>query len=172
MTPAVLPEHLETIAEVAAAFTGFAGLVSVLGRSHLDPKIRLWRVQLMIVTSLAAMFGALAPSIIQLVLPDAEDLWRASAFVLLLLCAGQLTFVYRSMPGEHATGLLRTFYSPMAAALSGNSLAIQLALAAVVLDFIPAAAPALYSYGLLFLLVASSFHFLILVRSAQPDAVS
>ena len=95
-----------------------------------------------------------------------------SAALLLLLCAGQLTFVYRSMPEEHATGLLRTFYSPMAPALSANSLAIQLALAAVVLGFIPAAAPALYSYGLLFLLVASSFHFLILVRSAQPDAVS
>ena len=75
------------------------------------------------------MFGALAPSTLQLVLPGSEDLWRASAFVLLLL---------------HA---------------------------AVVLGFIPAAAPALYSYGLLFLLVASSFHFLILVRSAQPDAV-
>ena len=70
MILAELPEHLATIAEVAAAFTGFAGLVSVLGKSSIHPKIRFWRVELMIITSLGAMFGALVPGALALLVAD------------------------------------------------------------------------------------------------------
>jgi hypothetical protein len=166
-----LPEHLETIAEVAAAFTGFAGLVSILGRSHLDPRIRLWRVQVMIVTSLAVMFGALTPSTVRLLIPEPDAFWRISSLILLVLVSGQLVFVYRSMPAEQATGRLRLMYGPVAIALTVGSLALQLGLGAVVFGFLPSAAPSIYSIALLFLLLASSFHFLRLVRSAQPDGL-
>ena len=170
MTSIELPEHFTTIAEVAVAFTGFAGVVSVLGRSSLDPKVRFWRVQLIVITSLSAMFGALTPSALQLLLTEESVLWRTSCLVLLLLIAGQLVFVYRSMPSEHGSGPLRLFYSPMAAVLTIGSLLLQLGLGSVALGLISTAAAALYSLALLFLLLASAFHFLRLLQGAQPDA--
>lgn len=166
------PAHLQTIAEVAAAFTGFAGLVSVLGRSRLDPKVRLWRVQVMIVTSLASLFGALAPSILQQVVSEDAALWRVSACVLLALFATQLGFVFRGMPSEQASGVLRLVKTPAGAVLTICSLGFQLVLLAVVLGGLSRMAMAVYSVAVLFLLLASSYHFLVLVRGAQPDAGS
>lgn len=169
MAPIELPEHLSTIAEVAAAFTGFAGIVSVLGSSRLDPEVRFWRVQLIVITSMAAMFGALAPSTIQLITVDGVSLWRASSLVLFLLVSGQLVFVYRSMPSEHASGPLRLFYSPTVGTLTIGSLINQLGFASVAAGFIPAMAPALYSEALIFLLIVTAFHFLRLLKGAQPE---
>jgi hypothetical protein len=170
MTSIELPEHLATIAEVAVAFTGFAGIVSVLGRSSLDPKVRFWRVQLIVMTSLSAMFGALVPSALQLLVSDGDALWRISSLILLLLVAGQLAVVYRSMPSEQASGPLRMFYSPMSVVLTVGSLLCQVGLASVVVGTISTSAPALYFLTLLFLLLASAFHFLRLLKGAQPDA--
>lgn len=172
MMPIELPQHLETIAEVAAAFTGFAGLVSVLGRSKLDPKIRFWRVQLLIITSLAAMFGALTPPSVSLLTTQEAFLWRLSSFVLFLLMSGQLIYVYRSMPIEHASGPLRMFYSPFASVLTIGSMVLQGCLIAITTGYIPAMAPAVYSIALVFLLVASAFHFLKLVMGSQPHAAA
>lgn len=167
-----LPQHLQTIAEVAAAFTGFAGLVSVLGKSNLDPSIRFWRVKLMIITSLAAMFGALTPATISLFPMQEATLWRLSSSVLLLFISGQLAYVYWTMPIEHAAGLLRLFYSPGATMLTISSLACQVSLIAVVSGYVLAVAPAVYSISLLFLLVASAFHFLRLVKGSQPNVAT
>lgn len=167
-----LPQHLLTIAEVAAAFTGFAGLVSVLGKSNLEPKIRFWRVKLMIITSLAAMFGALTPATILLLTTQEAALWRLSSMVLLLLISGQLAYVYWTMPREHAAGLLRLFYSPGASMLTISSLVCQVSLIAVVAGYVLAIAPAVYSISLLFLLVASAFHFLRLVKGSQPNVAT
>lgn len=166
------PEHLQTIAEVSAAFTGFAGLVSVLGTSRIDPKVRLWRVQVMIVTSVSALFGSLTPDTLQLFLPGSEGLWRASSLVLLVLVSGQLAFVYRGMPAEQGTGPFRLMRTAVGIVLTIASVSIQVTLALVALGFHEAIAPALYSVGVLFLLLASSYHFLVLVRGAQPDTVA
>jgi hypothetical protein len=165
-----IPEHLATIAEVSAAFTGFAGLVSVLGRSSLDPKVRFWRVQLIVITSLSAMFGALIPSAIQSLVSDESALWRTSSLILFLLVASQLIFVYRSMPSEQASGPLKLLYSPMAVVLTVGSLVFQICLASVVVGLVSTEAPAVYSLSLLFMLLASTFHFFRLLKGAQPDA--
>jgi hypothetical protein len=172
MMPIELPQHLETIAEVAAAFTGFAGLVSVLGSSNLDPKVRFWRVQLMIITSLAAMFGALTPPTIVLLAVQEGALWRLSSFVLLVLMSGQLVFVYRSMPIEHATGPLRMFYSPLASILTIGSLVLQGCLISIAAGCNLDVAPAVYVIALVFLLLASAFHFLRLVKGSQPNVAT
>ena len=172
MIPIELPQHLETIAEVAAAFTGFAGLVSVLGNSNLDPKVRFWRVQLMIITSLAAMFGALTPPTIALLAVQDDTLWRLSSLVLLGLISCQLVFVYRSMPIEHAAGPLRMFYSPMASILTIGSLVLQGVLFSIVVGCNLDVAPAVYVAALVFLLFASAFHFLRLVKGPQPDVAT
>ena len=158
-----LPQHLETIAELSAAFTGFAGLVGALGTSHLDPKVRFWRVLLIIVSSLAAMFGALTPATLQSFLSEPDSLWRVSSFVLLWLVAGQLTLVYRTMPIETAGGPLRLFYDPISTGLTLVSISLQVSLAAVALGFFSSVASGIYSLALLFLLAASAFHFLRLV---------
>ncbi len=167
-----LPQHMETIAEVAAAFTGFAGLVSVLGKSNLDPKVRFWRVQLMIITSLGAMFGALTPPTIALLTTQEVVVWRVSSFVLFMLMLGQLTYVYRSMPEEHASGPLRMFYSPGASVLTIGSLVFQVCLIGIAAGCILTGAPAIYSIALVFLLIASAFHFLRLVKGSQPNVAS
>ena len=158
-----LPQHLETIAELSAAFTGFAGLVGALGTSHLAPKVRYWRVLLIIVSSLAAMFGALTPSTLQLFLYESDALWRVSSFVLLLFVAGQLTLVYRTMPVENAGGPLRLFYDPISSGLTLASISLQVCLAAIAIGFLLNVASGIYSLALLFLLAASAFHFLRLV---------
>ena len=172
MIPIELPQHLETIAEVAAAFTGFAGLVSVLGKSNLDPGVRFWRVQLMIITSLAAMFGALTPPTILLVTTQEDVLWRLSSFFLFLLMSGQLSYVYRSMPIEHATGRLRMFYSPMSSILTIGSVVFQVCLISIAAGYNLSTAPAIYVVALLFLLLASAFHFLRLVKGSQPNVTT
>ena len=53
---------LHTLAEVSIAFAGFCGVVGVFGGgSALSEGERTFRVQIMIVASLAAFFGSLLP---------------------------------------------------------------------------------------------------------------
>jgi hypothetical protein len=167
-----LPEHLATIAEVAAAFTGFAGLVSVLGRSNLDPKIRFWRVELMIITSLGAMFGALIPGALSLVIANTTDLWRIASFALFLIMFGQLLYVYLSMPPEQSTGPLRMFYGLLPSFLTIFSLLFQVCLVAVSVGYNQEIASATYVFALVFLLLGSAFHFLRLVKGSQPNVAT
>jgi hypothetical protein len=53
---------LEAVAEVSVAFAGFAGIVSVFGRSRIDPDVRMWRIRVMILMSLVTLLFALLPS--------------------------------------------------------------------------------------------------------------
>ena len=123
----------------------------------------------MIVTSVCALFGALAPVTVRLFLARDDVMWRVSSFVLLLLMLGQITFVHRGMPAEQATGPFRLVAAPVGVVLTVGSISLQLALALVVLGVARGVAAAIYSVAVLFLLLASSYHFLALVRGAQPD---
>ena len=81
---------LETVAEVSVAFAGFAGIVSVFGRSRIDPEVRMWRIRVMILTSLVTLLFALLPAaLLESGLPH-KSAWRTSALLLSAGLAGQL----------------------------------------------------------------------------------
>lgn len=151
------------------AFAGFAGLVSVLGTSRLPPDVRLWRVRVLIVTSLSALFGALAPSIVAQLGLEPEQLWRACALLLALVMFGQISFVYYWMPASRGTGPFRLVATPSGVVLTcAAGLAIS-SLVLVAAGLLSGIGAAVYSLALLFLLAAGSFHFLALILAAQPE---
>ena len=74
-------ELLLTIAEIAVAFAGFSGLVTILGQrsSRVDPKLVEHTLRAMILTSLLAVSFSLFPFLPYRLGASAEATWRISA---------------------------------------------------------------------------------------------
>ena len=163
-----IPNHLLTIAEVAAAFGGFAGIMSVFRRSHLNSKIRLWRVQSMIVTSLLAIFAALLPFALASLGFSDLLLWKIGAAFLFLFLLGQVLFVHVSTPPEHAIGAFRLLRLPMGIVLMLCTTSIQVLLLIGVFGKLSQWLEGLYTVGVVYLLFSATYHFLVLVKALQP----
>jgi hypothetical protein len=83
-------ETLRTLAEVAVALTGFTGIVAVLGRragGEWTP-LELLRLRMLLETSLAVLFLALLPLLLQALRPSEASLWRVGNGVQALVHAG------------------------------------------------------------------------------------
>lgn len=99
-------DTLLSLAEIAAAFAGFAALVSVLGRRDTllaDAVHDLLRLRLVISSGVAGVAAALIPVSIAGLGLDADAAWRVSALVFLLFDNGIiLSFVRAYKPVEGA----------------------------------------------------------------------
>jgi len=140
--------------------------VGVFGRSALDPEVRVWRVRIMILTSLLTLFGALLPVLLGQFDASVSSVWRSSALVLAFLTAAQLFAVASSRPA--AVPIRPHMRQPMSIillALTCSSVLLQSSIAAGF--FLEAAAP-LYSTGVSYLLFLSAYHFLRLIQAVQP----
>jgi hypothetical protein len=155
------------MAEIAAAFAGFAGVVAAFGKTNLEPEVRLWRVQTLIVTSVAALFGCLVPSLVALLDVSEEGIWRISSACMFAIVFSQLMNVYRNTPAQIGTGYFRLARTPIGALLTTGSLTVQGLLLSVSFGAFYGAQEFIYAVSAVFLLLAASYHFLVLVRSVQ-----
>jgi hypothetical protein len=156
---------LETIAEVSVAFAGFAGIVSVFGRSQIDPAVRMWRIRIMILTSLFTLMFAFLPAILHQFRMPETALWRFGALLLGTGMAGQFFLVFRWMPVSYRQSFST---QPMGLVLTVSSITFVITQIFVAFGMAPTFAPALYSCGLLYLLLLSSYHFFRLIMAVQP----
>lgn len=157
---------LLTIAEIAVAFTGFAGVVSVFGRSRLDLSVQLWRIRAMIAAGLLTIFGALTPlAIVQFELGLLAS-WRVSAALLGIAVFLQFAFAAHSSAPLRKKKLIAPIYFEWFLAVV--SVFTSGVLVMFSLGFFGGLIQAIYSIGLLYLLALSSHHFFILVLAAQP----
>jgi hypothetical protein len=84
-----LPDELQTISELGAAFAGFAALVSALAIRQGDQRvIDVTRLHIAVAGSLITVIGGLIPSVVDAHLPSSEHLWRLSAAALFTINYG------------------------------------------------------------------------------------
>jgi hypothetical protein len=105
------PDTLLTIAEIAVAFAGFAGIASVLGRRHpsIDPRVNALRLHNMVDVGLGVIFMAFAPVLLDAVMPHitSDERWfwpLTSGIALLWGVALFLRMSNRARPVEQLIG--------------------------------------------------------------------
>ena len=82
-------DTLQTISELAAAFAGFAALVSALsGRGRSRSVVDATRLHVAVAGSLIAVLGGLIPIIVAAHFPTSSHVWRVSAAAVLALNYG------------------------------------------------------------------------------------
>jgi hypothetical protein len=159
-------DTLLALAEIAAAFAGFAALVSVIRRSSTEPGQAahdLLRLRLVIGGSVAGVTAALVPVGLDGFGLDATLTWRVAAGLFLLFDNSILvSFVSAYQP-------VRGTFPPDRLAV-GVTLALesieQVALVAVVSGLFPGNAPALYVTALIANIIQAGFIFVRFVGSA------
>ncbi len=156
---------LHTLAEVSIAFTGFCGVVGVFGGgSALSDGERTFRVQVMIVASLAAFFGSLLP----LALGQFESAVPLVWFLCCPLFAGYVILnslnVYRQT-GALASGgdYSRPWFAPII-----YSINLLLALALIGATFALLPGHSVYIVAIVWQLAVASLQFLLLVLHTKP----
>lgn len=159
-------DTLLSMAEIAAAFAGFAALVSVISRARDTPNEAvhdLLRLRLVIASSVAGVAAALIPVGVDGYGLDPSITWRISALIFLLFDNGILASffsAYRPVQG--------TFVPDRLAVLVVMSLEVveQGSLVAVVFGLPLGNAPALYVTALIANLCQAGFIFVRFVGSA------
>ena len=158
-------DTLLSLAEIAAAFAGFAALVSVIrrrGREQGEALHDLLRLRLVIASSVAGVAAALVPVGLAGFEIDADTIWRASAALFMVFGYGIIGALVRSYRP------VRTEFDPDRLAVvvvSGIELVEQASLAIVVLG-IPFGNPAaLYVTALIGNICQTGFVFVRFVES-------
>ena len=80
-------DALLSFAEIAAAFAGFAALVTALRRNQLGEStpIAVSRLRVVVLASLVVVFGAMIPVVLSRYQLPEPTIWRASSFLALLV---------------------------------------------------------------------------------------
>jgi hypothetical protein len=159
-------DTLLAMAEIAAAFAGFAALVSVIRRAANQPADAvhdLLRLRLVISSSVAGVAGALVPVGLAGYGLDVELTWRLAAFILLVFDNGIIaSFLgsYRPVRGTFPPDRLAVVVVGILEVLE------QVSLIAVILGLPIGNAPALYVTALIANLCQAGFIFVRFVGSA------
>lgn len=159
-------DALLSLAEIAAAFAGFAALVSVIRRSsdeHADAVHDLLRLRLVISSSVAGVAAALIPVGLDGYGLDPDVTWRLAALLLLIFDNGIfVSFIrsYRPVRGSFPPDRLAVMV------VSALEAVEQLSLFAVLLGLAFGNAPALYVTALIANICQAGFIFVRFVGSA------
>ena len=148
------------IAQIAATFVGFAGVVFAVDRASASGVSGPERNAILnlLVPSIAALFLAFIPLVATAAVPNEVGIWRTANAVLGAVHAFLLAGAFRAA----ARGQLLEPVPLRVALLGGGSLAV-LANVAVVLGFAPRFAPVAYLGGLVWFLFVSGIQFVMLV---------
>ena len=159
-------DTLLALAEIAAAFAGFAALVSVIRRSakeHHEAAHDLLRLRLVISSSVAGVAGALIPVGLAGYGLGPEVIWRLAALIFLVFNNGIIvSFVsaYKPVRGTFPPDRLAVVV------VSSLELMEQVGLVAVILGLSFGNAPALYVTALIANICQAGFIFVRFVGSA------
>ena len=163
-------DTLLSLAEIAAAFAGFAALVSVIGRAARgagDAMHDLLRLRLVIASGVAGVAAALIPVGLASYAVDPSVNWRIAAAIFLLFDNGiLLSFfsAYQPVRGTFDPDRLAVFV------VSSLEIVEQASLVIVVLGLSADNAPALYVTALIVNICQAGFIFVRFVGSAFSHA--
>ena len=162
--------YLETIAEIAASFVGFAALVvAVRQRSMLSPEVEWMFISRMIERGMAAVAFSLLPQMFTFLGYQPDPLLPALSALLSVYFGISLVLPYLRYVTSHTTGLSRLGIAPRSVA-AATMIPIQ-GLAA--LQMLPFPALGLYVLGCVWLLFLAGMAFvtiLALPRAQQSAA--
>lgn len=165
-------DTLLSLAEIAAAFAGFAALVSVIRRGTDQPADvahDLLRLRLVIGGAVAGVAAALVPVGLVGYGLDASVTWRVAALLFLVFDNGILasfTVAYRPVRGKFPPDRLAV------TVVMGLELIEQVSLFAVLLGFAADSAPALYVTALIANICQAGFIFVRFVGSAFGNEIT
>ena len=103
----VSQEFLTTIAEIAVALIGFSGVVTILGRRHKGrwQSDELLQLRTLVEPSICALFGALLPGTLVLIVDNSGLLWRLSNAILgLFVLIALVLFLLRTRTATTSLG--------------------------------------------------------------------
>ncbi len=159
-------DTLLSLAEIAAAFAGFAALVSVIrrgAREHHEAVHDLLRLRLVIASSVAGVAGALIPVGLAGYGLEVDLIWRLAALIFLIFDNGiivSFTSAYKPVRGTFPPDRLAVVV------VSSLELVEQVGLVAVIFGFSFGNAPALYVTALIANICQAGFIFVRFVGSA------
>lgn len=160
---------LLSIAEVAAAFAGFAALAGILGRYSLEAvRLDFERLKTVVVISMLVVITALLPIVLQRFHIEPALAWQLASGIAMLLNWAVLVIVYRA---GRRSGLHRAdrYYTWIGYTLE---VPVEIALVISTLGLAPDYAPALYLTFLFLCLCQAVMAFLLLLTSLfQPASV-
>jgi len=165
---------LQTIAEIAVAFTGFTGVVAAFGRRS-DRKwsdVDILRFRIMLATSLCALLYSVLPFVLFHLGLTSAALWRlGSALLAAQIVANTLyrniqawrtgTDSVRAVGGKIPGLVLLTFIVAVVVVQTLNALGM-----------FPQRSFALYLFGVTYFLVNCSFNFVRLVTPTRTDGAA
>ena len=162
---------LQTFAEVAVAFAGFSAVVSIFDRRAEadDPRIRHFRVRVMVEYSVCVAIFAFVPYLLDALLENEEIAWRVSS--MLLAAAWSAVGLLASHRARRIFGRSALSVAPAFSAIAtvlGYAGAAILVLNAVGLPL--RSAGVAYIVGLFFPLLQSALYFLRVVVHGEPRA--
>jgi hypothetical protein len=152
---------LQTIAEVAVAFLGFASLVSILGRraSSAPPELQAGRLRGMVQSGLVVITFCFVPFIFHRFGVPEELVWRFSSAGLAVAGIGLLRFGLGVTRRLRVAGFASAQHSRRTVVFIANVAAAETVLIASVLGILHDHAAAAYLAGLLAFLFLSGFLF-------------
>ena len=156
---------LLTIAEIAIALAGFAGVVAAFGTFRLAPEATAFRVRLMVTEAVMVLVAALLPFVIATFGVSESTALRISAFLLGLGMIGVAVWAWVGLRPLYQAGLLKTQVITTVWYTIGAALAIGLL--SVAAGRMVVIAPAIYLSGLFFGIVLCCFYFIMLILAAD-----
>lgn len=162
-------ENLRTIAEIAAAFAGFTGVVLILGQRSVGTwsPAEASTIRVLLESSIGAVFFALLPNIILPAFVSPITTWRVSAA---LLTVYHVAAIARSdLLDRRATAELLGRRLDWGLTIGG--LISSGATAVVALGFVTGAAALIYTLSLLYILLVAALCFgALLLSGGRPAA--
>jgi hypothetical protein len=152
---------LQTIAEVAVAFVGFASLVSILGRraSSAPPELQAGRLRGMVQSGLVVIAFCFVPFIFHRFGVPEPLVWRLSSAGLAVAGIGVLRFGLGITRRLRADGLASAQHRRRTRVFIANVAAAEVVLSASILGVLHERAAAAYLTGLLAFLFLAGFLF-------------
>lgn len=160
---------LQTFAEVAVAFAGFSALVSIFDRraESDDPRIRHFRVRVMVEYSLCVVVFSFVPYLLEATLGSEEIAWRVSSATLAIVWS-----VVGISSSRRARRILGRSSLAVAPAFSAIATALGYVGATILvlnaLGISLRSSGASYILGLFFPLLQSALYFLRIVIHGDP----
>ena len=157
-------DALLTIAEIAVAFAGFAGIASALGRrySHFDPKVNSLRLHNMVDVALTVIIVALIPVLLIEIIVSERYLWMACSLISLIF--GVLLF-FRTAERSKPIRELEGYNTQGHQKLRVLGILLLVGFAIGIVGPLPEFSYALYLGSVLLLLLISGDHFLRVIPS-------
>lgn len=169
----MIPDFLQTIAEISIGLAGFSGLVVALRKSP-GPltDVQKYRLKILFSNTFAAMFLSLLPDLLlSFRVPENRIWFDASA----AMCGFSLIFaIWIVVAGRRIASVApEIFHWAIFYTLTGAHVVVALMQAAVMAGFIEARAPGAFALGLIWYLMHAAYQFvrMLFILPRNPEHV-